>query len=121
MHEKPKHIVRQGKTPVLSTEETRHLLDSIPLNTIVGLRDRALIGVMVYNFGRVGAALAMRVEDYHRAASAGCSAFTRRAVRSMPYRPTIGPRSMWMPMYRPPVSGKTRKVPCFGPSTAAGS
>jgi integrase len=29
-----------------------------------GLRDRALIGLMVYTFARVGAAVAMRVEDY---------------------------------------------------------
>jgi hypothetical protein len=30
----------------------------------VGLRDRALIGVMTYAFARVGAVVAMRVEDY---------------------------------------------------------
>ncbi len=40
----PKHIVRQGKTPVLSAEETRHLLDSIDRSAVVGLRDRALLG-----------------------------------------------------------------------------
>ena len=33
-------------------------------DSLVGLRDRALIGVMVYGFARIGAALAMRVEDY---------------------------------------------------------
>ena len=32
---------------------------------VVGLRDRALIGLMVYSFARVGAAVAMRVEDYY--------------------------------------------------------
>jgi integrase len=31
---------------------------------LVGLRDRALIGVMVYTFARISAVLAMRVEDY---------------------------------------------------------
>ena len=31
---------------------------------LVGLRDRALIGVMVYTFARIGAVVAMRVEDY---------------------------------------------------------
>jgi integrase len=29
-----------------------------------GLRDRALIGVMVYSFARVSAAATLRVEDY---------------------------------------------------------
>lgn len=60
----PKHIVRQGKTPVLDAAETRILLDSMPRKTLVGLRDRALIGTMVYTFGRVGAVIGMNVEDY---------------------------------------------------------
>ena len=59
----PKHIVRRGKTPVLSPEEARQLLDGIDTTTPVGLRDRALIGLMVYSFARIGAALAMKVED----------------------------------------------------------
>ena len=61
----PKHVVSKGKTPVLSAEETRILLDSQPAGTIVGLRDRALIGLLVYSFARIGAALAMKVEDYY--------------------------------------------------------
>jgi site-specific recombinase XerD len=60
----PKHIVRRGKTPVLSASEARQLLDSIDLSDIAGLRDRALIGVMVYSFARVSAAIGMNVEDY---------------------------------------------------------
>jgi integrase len=39
------------------------LLDSIDTSTVVGLRDRALIGLMVYSFARIGAALGMTVED----------------------------------------------------------
>ncbi|HTT76555.1 MAG TPA: tyrosine-type recombinase/integrase [Candidatus Binataceae bacterium] len=78
----PKYIVKKGKTPVLTAEEARELLDSIPLvrNTggrrkrdhqaeppkpsLVGLRDRALIGVMVYSFARINAVLEMKVSDY---------------------------------------------------------
>lgn len=59
----PSHKVKRGKTPVLDPTEARQLLDSIDTGTPIGLRDRALIGLMVYSFGRVGAALAMRVED----------------------------------------------------------
>jgi integrase len=55
--------VRQGKTPVLEPAEARALLDSIDVSKPVGLRDRALISLMVYSFARVGAALAMKVED----------------------------------------------------------
>jgi site-specific recombinase XerD len=59
----PAHVVRQGKTPVLEPVEARALLDSIDTTTHAGLRDRALIGLMVYSFARIGAALGMKVED----------------------------------------------------------
>lgn len=61
----PKYVIKKGKTPVLSAEETRQLLDSIDIGTIGGLRDRALIGVMVFSFARVGAVVGMNVEDYY--------------------------------------------------------
>ena len=61
----PRHSVKKGKTPVLAAEEARALLDAIDASTIIGLRDRALIGLMVYTFARVGAAITMRVEDVY--------------------------------------------------------
>jgi site-specific recombinase XerD len=75
----PKHVVKRGKTTVLTADEARTLLDSIPITRsvtltdgaitevpdLVGLRDRALISVMTYAFGRISAALGMRVEDYY--------------------------------------------------------
>ena len=75
----PKHSVKRGKTPVLSTDDARKLLDSIPLTRsmrrdggetkvpdLVGLRDRALIAAMVYSFARVSAVVGMNVEDYYQ-------------------------------------------------------
>jgi integrase/recombinase XerD len=62
----PKHIVMKGKTPVLTAEEARDLLDSIDVSTVGGLRDRALIAVMLFSFARVGAVVAMNIEDYFR-------------------------------------------------------
>jgi integrase/recombinase XerD len=61
----PKHVVRRGKTPVLTEEQARRLIESIDTSTVVGLRDRALIGVMTFAFARIGAVVAMRVEDYY--------------------------------------------------------
>jgi site-specific recombinase XerD len=61
----PKYVVRKGKTAVLTAEEARTLLDSIPADTLVGMRDRALIATMVYTFARVGAVIKMRVEDVY--------------------------------------------------------
>jgi site-specific recombinase XerD len=60
----PRHIVNRGRTPILSPEEARQLFESIPTDSLVGLRDRALIGVLIYSFARISAALSMRVEDY---------------------------------------------------------
>src|SRR6516225_8202100 len=73
----PKHVVRKGKTPVLTAEEVRALLDSIPTVKVVkkggvertvpdllGLRDRAIIGTMTYSFARVGAVVGMKISDY---------------------------------------------------------
>jgi integrase len=59
----PSHSVRRGKTAVLDPEEARRLLDAIDVSKAVGLRDRALIGLMVFSFARIGAALSMKVQD----------------------------------------------------------
>ena len=74
----PKYVVKKGKTPVLAADEARLLLDAIKIvkktrlpdgavveqADLAGLRDRALVGVMVYTFARVGAVLQMKVKDY---------------------------------------------------------
>ena len=67
----PKYSVKKGKTPILSADEARTLLDSIETEhtpgwpRIVGLRDRAMIALLTYTFSRVGAAVTMRVEDVY--------------------------------------------------------
>ncbi|MBY3517216.1 tyrosine-type recombinase/integrase [Rhizobium laguerreae] len=61
----PSYSIKKGKTPVLSPEEARQLLDSIPTDTIVGLRDRAFIATMTFTFARVGAATGMEVRDVY--------------------------------------------------------
>jgi integrase/recombinase XerC len=48
----PSHVVKSGKTPVLAPEEARALIDKIEITTPAGLRDRALIGLMVFSFAR---------------------------------------------------------------------
>jgi len=59
----PAHSARTGRTPVLDTGEARALLDAVDVSAEIGLRDRALIGLMVYTFARIGAALSMKRED----------------------------------------------------------
>jgi site-specific recombinase XerD len=61
----PKHVVNRGKTPVLKADQARALIDSIKTDSIIGLRDRAIIGLMCYTFARVSAMVHMHVEDYY--------------------------------------------------------
>ena len=61
----PTHVVKKGKTPILSVEDARTLLDSIPTDSLQGLRDRALIGVMLFSFARVSAVLGMKACDFY--------------------------------------------------------
>ena len=49
---------------ITQAEEARDLLDSIATRSPVGLRDRALIALMIYTFARVGAVLKIRLESY---------------------------------------------------------
>ena len=67
----PKHVVTKGATPVLSPAEARKLLESIDTGALAGLRDRALLSVMLYSFARVSAVLAMRRQDYFGQGSRG--------------------------------------------------
>jgi len=75
----PRYSVQKGKTPVLAREDAKHLLGSIPTvyiykegneqkaaPNLVGLRDRALIGLMIFSFARVGAVTKLLVGDYHQ-------------------------------------------------------
>jgi site-specific recombinase XerD len=83
----PSHIVKRGKTPVLAPDEARQLLDSIDTTTPAGLRDRALIGLMVFSFARIGAALGMKIED----------AYTQN-------------RRLWLRLHE--KGGKVHEMPC---------
>lgn len=61
----PKHVVKKGRTPILERDEARTLIESINVDTLTGLRDRALISAMIYTFARIGAVLQMNVCDYY--------------------------------------------------------
>jgi len=61
----PKFSYSKGKTQILTPQEARKLIRAIPTDTTVGLRDRALIGLMIYTFARISAALNMDVKDVY--------------------------------------------------------
>jgi site-specific recombinase XerD len=61
---RPRYTVTRGKTPDFSNEEIRAVIECIDASTLIGSRDRALMGVMLYSFARVSAALALDLGDY---------------------------------------------------------
>lgn len=83
----PRFSARRGKTPVLAPEEARQLLNSIPTDTVAGLRDRALIAMMTYSFARIGAVTGMEVQDVY-----------------------VQNRRLWLRLHE--KSGKRHEMPC---------
>jgi integrase/recombinase XerD len=59
----PKYVVKRGKTPVWSREDTKKLLESIPRDDLAGLRDGALISTML--FARISAVLSLKRQDFY--------------------------------------------------------
>jgi hypothetical protein len=76
----PKFSCAAGRAPILTPNETRRLLRAIRTGTPVGLRDRALVGLMVYTFACVSAAVSMNVKDVFPKQDASGSVFTRKAA-----------------------------------------
>jgi len=91
----PSHVIKVGKTPVLVPEEARALLDKIEITTPVGLRDRALIGLMVFSSARIGAALGRRCVHAERAA-VGAAARERRQSACHAVPPHAGELSAFL-------------------------
>jgi len=61
----PRYSVTVGLTPVLDEDQAKALIAAIDVETTAGIRDRALIGVLVYSFARISATVNMKVEDYY--------------------------------------------------------
>lgn len=58
-----RYSVVEGKTPEIAPAQARALLNSIDVSDVVGLRDRALLAVLVYTAARVGAVAKLRAKD----------------------------------------------------------
>ena len=112
----PKYVVRRGKTPVLSAGQARQLLDTIDVGELIGLRDRALIGLMVFSFARVGAANTLRVGDYFESEKRWWLRLHEKGGKrhEVPCHHSLGKISMTGSKLS--VSAATRKAGCFAVS-----
>jgi len=57
-------VPRDGKTVGLSPADCRRLMETPDINTPVGLRDRAMLGVLAYSACRVGELVTLQVKDF---------------------------------------------------------
>ncbi len=81
-------------------EQARGPLDSIDTSTVVGLRDRALISVVTFAFARIGAVVAMRVEDYYPKGKRGGCVCRKKAANAARCRRIIIWSNASTPTYR---------------------
>ena len=80
--------VVEGRTPEITTQQARSLLSCIDLSHVVGLRDRAIIAVLVYTAARVGAVAGLRRGDFLDTGDQYCLRFLDKGgkVREIPVR-----------------------------------
>ncbi|WP_305910356.1 tyrosine-type recombinase/integrase (plasmid) [Methylomarinum sp. Ch1-1] len=56
----------EGKTPALSNDQARQLLEAPPEDTVKGRRDRAILAILLYHGLRRQELCTLRVKDYQR-------------------------------------------------------
>jgi integrase len=118
----PSYTIKRGKTPILTAAEAKRLIESIETDSLVGLRDRALIAVMVYSFARISAAVGMEVEDLVQTAGRSWLRLHEKGgkVHEMPvhhrllehldaYIAVLGPTEAKAPLFRAAL-GRTGKL-----------
>lgn len=91
----PAHSVRteryetvEGRTPQITVEQARRLLTSIKPQSIIDLRDRALVAVLIYTAARAGAVASLRLRDFVQDGSQFVLRFAEKGgkARTIPVR-----------------------------------
>lgn len=77
-----RYSVIEGKTPEVTVKQARKLLLSIDTTDIVGLRDKAIISVLIYTAARVGAVSKLRVKNLYDSGDQYCLHFDDKGGKS---------------------------------------
>lgn len=85
----PAHSIRgerlqvvEGKTPEITVPQSRKLMTSLNMSHVVGLRDRAIIAIMIYTAARVGAVASLRWSDFYDLGDQYCLRFAEKGGKS---------------------------------------
>ena len=74
--------VIEGKTPEIGVEQARKLVRSIDTSHVVGLRDRAIIGILIYTAARVGAVATLQRANFYSVSDQYCLRFSEKGGKS---------------------------------------
>ncbi|MGA8348910.1 MAG: site-specific integrase, partial [Isosphaeraceae bacterium] len=77
-----RYAVVEGKTPEIGVEQARTLLKSIDVSNLVGLRDRAILAVLVYTAARVGAVAKLTLKSLKHDGSQYSLRFSEKGGKS---------------------------------------
>lgn len=77
-----RYQVVEGKTPEITVAQARKLLSSVNTKTVVGLRDRAIIAILIYTAARAGAVAGLRRGNFYHAGEQWMLHFDERGGKS---------------------------------------
>jgi integrase/recombinase XerD len=77
-----RHTAVEGKTPEISIQQARDLLASLDTSHVVGLRDRAILAILVYTSSRAGAVAKLRRGNFYHAGEQWMLHFAEKGGKS---------------------------------------
>ncbi len=88
-----RYAVIEGKTPEITAKQARDLLSSVDPSTLVGLRDRAIIAVLIYTAARVGAMARLTLKSFKHDGTQYALRFSEKGGKSreIPVRHDLEP------------------------------
>ncbi len=107
-----RHSVVEGKTAEIAVDQIRALLKSIDTDNPLGLRDKAVLGVLAYTGARVGAIARLRLSDYRDLGTQKLLRFREKGGkdREIPVRHDL---EAWLDQYQNTIPGDNRAAPLF--------
>ncbi len=77
-----RYQVLEGKTPEITIKQARKLLSSINTDNVVGLRDKAVMSILIYTASRVGAVARLKLKDLYDTGDQYCLHFIDKGGKS---------------------------------------
>ena len=77
-----RYQVLEGKTPEITIRQARKLLSSIDTDSVVGLRDKAILSILIYTASRIGAVARLRLKDLYDVGDQYCLHYIDKGGKS---------------------------------------